>query len=280
VVVQVRSDELMQAFDYLDAGDTAAVVSLHLAAPKQEPVVVRNVAGLLRGFDPALKDQYVLVTAHYDHLGAAAGSNGDRVNNGANDNASGTAAIIELASAFSAMNPRPKRSILFLAFFGEEKGMLGSRYYTLHPLAPLRNTVANINLEVLGRTDDNEGRQVSKLSMTGYGYSDITTAFQIAGRLTGVEIPRREKDDAFFTKSDSFQFARIGIPAHTVAAVYLYPDYHRPGDEWQKLDYQNMAKITRMIGTAVRIVANRPNAPKWNQADPKAAPFIKAVKEH
>jgi hypothetical protein len=277
VAVQARSDALMRIYGALKPGDTEATVSLHISAPREESVTVRNVVGLLRGSDPTLKDEYLLVTAHYDHLGVNVNGSGDRINNGANDNASGTAAVIELASIFSATKSRPKRSILFLAFCGEEEGMLGSWHYTRHPVVPLRNTVADINLEGLGRTDDTEGPQISKLSLTGYGYSDVTRTFQIAGRLTGVSISLPEKTDLFFNRSDNFPFARSGIPAHTVSVGYMYPDYHRPGDEWQKLDYQNMAKITRTVAFAVQIVADSPNAPKWNQANPKAARFIKAA---
>jgi hypothetical protein len=279
VVVQLQSDELMDAYDALNAGDTPAVVSLYVAARKQEPVILRNVAGLLRGSDAQLKDEYVLVTAHYDHIGVAPRGEGDRIFNGADDNASGTAAVIELADALSTMNPRPKRSILFLAFFGEEKGLLGSRYYIRNPLVPLRNTVASINLEVLGRTDDTEGPQISKLSVTGHGYSEVADAFLVAGKLTGVEIPNRKQSDDFFRKSDNLPFAQVGIPAHTAAAVYLHPDIHSPRDEWLKLDYQNMAALTRTVACAVRMIADGPNAPKWNEANPKAAPFIKAAKE-
>ncbi|HVW85062.1 MAG TPA: M28 family peptidase, partial [Bryobacteraceae bacterium] len=131
-------------------------VSVHVSAPASKPALLENVAGVLRGSDRALSDQYVIVSAHYDHLGTSAG----QVYNGAHDNGSGTASVIEVASALATLHPRPKRSILFLAFFGEEEGLLGAYFYTRHPLVPLKSTVADINFEQMGRTDDQDGKKV------------------------------------------------------------------------------------------------------------------------
>ncbi len=125
-------------------------LTLHLAKPTVNEVSLRNVVGLLPGSDPLLRDQYVLLTAHYDHLGK--GPKG--IFNGANDNGSGTVSVIEIANALAALSPHPKRSILFMTFFGEEEGLLGSYYYAHTPLFPLAKTVADINLEQMGRTDD------------------------------------------------------------------------------------------------------------------------------
>jgi len=151
----IASKELM---DFLkDAKD--ARVTLHVEPMMERTAKVRNVAGVLRGSGAALRDTYVLLTAHYDHIGTRAKGD-DRIFNGANDDGSGTVSVLEIASQVAAMNPRPKRSIVFMTFFGEELGMVGSRYYARHPLVPLAKTVAQLNLEQLGRTDDNEGPQV------------------------------------------------------------------------------------------------------------------------
>ena len=135
----------------------AMTVTLHLAKPVLKGAVLRNVAGILKGSDPALRNQYVLLTAHYDHLGKS----NEGIYYGANDNASGTVSVIEIARALAVLHPHPKRSILFMALFGEEEGLLGSYYFTHHPLVPLRNTVANVNLEQMGRTDERTGREVA-----------------------------------------------------------------------------------------------------------------------
>src|SRR6185295_12174145 len=138
--------------------------TLKLPAPVEKPVKVRNVIGLLRGSDPVLKDTYVLVTAHYDHLGMQAGNSGDNIFNGANDDGSGTVSVIELAAALTTLKERPKRSLIFMTFFGEEKGLRGSRYYGRHPVFPIEQTVADMNLEQVGRTDSDEGPQVANAS--------------------------------------------------------------------------------------------------------------------
>ena len=135
--------------------------------------MVKNVVGVLRGSDPVLKDTYVLVTAHYDHVGMKPSGEGDRIFNGANDDASGTVSVIELAKAFASMKERPKRSIVFMTFFGEEKGLVGSRYYGAHPIFPIEKTVAGINIEQVGRTDDSEGPQVASVGVTGFDFSEV-----------------------------------------------------------------------------------------------------------
>ncbi len=145
-VIRVRRSEAA-AFLAASGGIT---VSVHLAKPMVTGIVLRNVAAILRGSDPMLRDRYVLLTAHYDHLGR----NSKGIFHGANDNGSGTVSVIEIARALAALNPHPKRSIIFMTVFGEEEGLLGSYYYAHHPLVPLKNTVANVNLEQMGRTDE------------------------------------------------------------------------------------------------------------------------------
>src|SRR5262245_4950744 len=145
------------------------------AAPASEKPVVRlrNVVGLLPGTDPVLKDTYIIVSGHYDHIGMKQTGEGDRINNGANDDGSGTVSVIELASALASLKQRPKRSIVFITWFGEEKGLVGSRYYGRHPIFPLERTVAMVNLEQVGRTDDREGPKVNSATLTGFDFTDL-----------------------------------------------------------------------------------------------------------
>ncbi|HOK47456.1 MAG TPA: efflux RND transporter permease subunit, partial [Bryobacteraceae bacterium] len=111
-------------------------------------------------------------------------------------------------------------------------------------------------------------------------YSEIGLIFAEAGKLTGVRVYKNEKkSDAFFARSDNQALADVGVPAHTFLVVYEFPDYHRPGDEWHKLDYANMAKVVRTAALGVLMIANNPEPPKWNEANPKAAPYLKAWKE-
>jgi hypothetical protein len=258
-------------------GPLEATVSAHIAAPGIEPVKLRNVVGVLRGSDPALRDSYVLVTAHYDHLGVRGTGPGDHIYNGANDDASGTASVIEIARGLASLPTRPKRTIVFVALFGEELGLLGSRHYAQHPVFPLARTVADLNLEQVGRTDDNTGPRVGILNATGFDYTDMTGVLAQAGREFGIQLLKDEQSsDAFFARSDNQAFADAGVPSHTLSVGYVFPDYHQPGDEWPKLDYENMAKVDRTVALGIYRIADTVDPPKWNAANPKTAPYIKA----
>jgi hypothetical protein len=265
---------------------TAAGISLDqnaggaAAGPQKTTVKLRNVAGILRGSDPVLKDTYVIVSAHYDHIGVRPTGEGDRINNGANDDGSGTVSVIELASALASLKPRPKRSIVFITWFGEEKGLVGSRYYGRHPLFPLEKTVAMVNLEQVGRTDDSEGPQVDSATLTGFDFTDLGPIFKAAGEKVGIRVYKHEKNsDAFFGRSDNQALADAGVPAHTLCVAFEYPDYHGVGDHWEKVDYNNMAKVDRMVALSLVTIADNPEAPKWNVANPKTAKYVQAWKQ-
>jgi hypothetical protein len=258
----------------LPAGETGARVSAHAAASDVSKVTLKNVAAVLRGSDPRLKNTYVIVSGHYDHVGIEGG----QIYNGANDDASGTSSMLALAEALARMPDRPKRSILFIAYFGEEKGLLGSRYYGAHPLFPLVQTVANFNLEQLGRTDDSEGQRVKRVFVTGFDYSNMIDWLVTAGRDTGVTFYKHETNsDSFFGRSDNQSLADAGVPAHTLGVAFIFPDYHQPGDHWEKIDYDNMALVTRAIGVGVMRLANSEKPVEWNTHNPKAANYVKAA---
>jgi hypothetical protein len=279
--IAINDARLTALYDSLKAGASAGTMTLHLPAAVPTAVRVRNVIGILRGSDPALRDTYVLVTAHYDHLGIKPdGKPGeDNIFNGANDDGSGTVSVIELASALSAMKSRPKRSLVFMTFYGEEKGLLGSRYYGRHPVFPIDKTVADINLEQVGRTDSSDGPETGTASMTGFDFSDVGTVFKAAGDLTGVKVYRHERySDPFFARSDNQALADQGVPAHTLCVAYIYPDYHRPGDHWDKIDYQNLARVDRTVALGLLMIADSSRAPQWNESNPQAAAYLKTWK--
>lgn len=240
---------------------------------------VRNVAAILRGSDSRLNNTWLLVSAHYDHIGTKGTGPEERIYNGANDDASGTSSMLALAEAFARLSERPKRSLLFIAYYGEEKGLLGSRYYAAHPLVPLARTEADLNLEHMGRTDDTEGPSLRRLSVTGFDYSDLTAWLKAAGQETGVTVYRHAKNsDPFFARSDNQALADAGVPAHTLVAAFIFPDYHQPGDHWEKLDYENMAAVTRTVAVALNRLANSDQAVEWNADNPKAAKYAAAAK--
>lgn len=273
--IAVTGDMLADAVE----GAAGAVVSVRLAVRPVKPVKLRNVVGVLRGSDPALRDTCVLLTAHYDHIGAKPGcTEGDCVFNGANDNASGTVSVIELANALAELDRRPRRSIVFAAFFGEERGFLGSTHYARHAVFPLAKTVANVNLEQLGRTDSDEGPRKANATFTGFNYSGVPAAFQAAGELTGVRVYNSSPSNTYFSQSDNIVFAAEGIPAHTVSVTYSFPDYHGLADDRDKIDYDNLARVNRMLALGILMLAENPVPPRWNQAEPQAAPYIRAWK--
>ncbi|MBY0504251.1 MAG: M20/M25/M40 family metallo-hydrolase [Bryobacteraceae bacterium] len=250
---------------------TEAKLTLNLAPALETPAKMRNVAALLEGED--LRDQAVLVSAHYDHLGLAT-SGPDTVYNGANDNASGVAGVLEVAAALAKLPAKPRRSVLFLTFFAEEKGLLGARHYTLHPLLPLAQTVANLNFEQLGRTDSSEGPNLDMVNLTGFDFSNLKDTLAAAGALTGVRLVKNEKSsDAFFGASDNQPFADRCVVAHTASVTYEFPDYHQLGDEWRKLDYDNMAKVVRMLGTGVLLLANQQTRPAYDAENSATANY-------
>ena len=265
------------SFGRAKPGPNEMTASAHIAAPTSTPVKLRNVIGVLRGSDPALRDTYVLVTAHYDHLGVRGTGPGDHIYNGANDDASGTSCVIEMAQALAALPTRPKRSIVFLTLFGEEIGLVGSRYYGSHPIFPLAKTIADLNLEQMGRTDDNTGPRVGIVNVTGYDYSSITPVLAKAGEEFGIRVEKDEQaSDPFFARSDNQALADAGVPAHTLSVGYVFPDYHQPGDEWPKIDYENMAKVDRTAALGVWRIADSADVPEWNAANPKTERYVKA----
>ncbi len=276
LVAAINDLSVAEAFDSTAAGERRARISLHVAERPSGERVLRNVAGLLRGSDPILGDSYVLLTAHYDGTGPRTPDSADRIWNAANDNASGTAAVIEVASALSSLREKPRRSILFLCYFGEEKGLLGSRHYASHPLVPVEKTIAAINLEQLGRTDATEGDQTGRASVTGYDYSEVGEILRLAGEQAGIEVYRSERfSDLYFAASDNILLARMGVPSHTLCVSYRYPDYHGAADHCDRMDFANMEKVVRAVALAILFLVQSDQVPLWNESNPRAEPYAR-----
>jgi hypothetical protein len=237
-------------------------VTLHLAQPAVKEVELRNVVGVLPGSDPALRDQYVMLSAHYDHLGKSP----QGIFHGANDNASGTVSVTEIANALATLHPRPRRSILFITFFGEEEGLLGSYYYAHSPLFPLANTVADVNLEQMGRTDDKSGKRVSEFAFTGPSWSSLAAIMSTGAKAEGIRIGQLPDADSYFARSDNYPFALRGMVAHTITVAAEFPDYHAPGDTWEKIDYVNMANVDRGVAAGILRLADESTPPRWSDA--------------
>jgi Zn-dependent M28 family amino/carboxypeptidase len=237
----------------------------------------QNVVAKLEGNDPALKDEYIVYTAHWDHLGVGPDVNGDRIYNGAKDNAIGVAGLLELARAFTKVSPAPKRSILFLSVTAEEQGLLGSQYYSVTPIYPLRKTLANINMDGLnvhGRTKD--------LTLIGYGASELDNYASAAAAEQGRVIrPDPETEKGFYYRSDHFNFAKQGVPAldpdegtdfvgkppeygTQVRDDYTEHDYHKPTDvvkpDWDLSGAADDLKVFFAVGYRV---AQADKYPEW-----------------
>jgi hypothetical protein len=225
-----------------------------------------NVVGMIPGGDPALRHEAVIVGAHYDHVGVGRAVDGDSIYNGADDDASGTVAVLEIARAL-ARGPAPKRTILFFLATGEEVGMLGTRWYLQHPVVALDSTAAGLFVEMIGRPDSLAGGP-GRAWLTGYERSTVGAMLARAG-LGLVPDPRPAQN--FFERSDNTPFARMGVPAHVISSFNLHGDYHRPGDEADRIDYEHMARVIRDAVDAVRLLADGPR-PQWNPGGRPAAP--------
>ncbi|WP_400192478.1 M28 family peptidase [Hymenobacter sp. B81] len=232
-----------------------------LNAPKKvEPFTTENVLGFLPGTDKA--DEIVVVSAHYDHIGIIGGE----VHNGADDDGSGTVSVLEMAQAFvqaAKEGHGPRRSLLFLTVTGEEKGLLGSEYYTDHPVFPLAQTVADLNIDMVGRTDkEHEGKEdyvyvIGSDKLSSELHSIVEKANQ---QYTQLNLDYRFNDpgdpNRFYYRSDHYNFAKHGIP---VAFFFngVHDDYHGPKDEVDKIEFGKLEKRARLVFYAAWELANR-----------------------
>ncbi len=234
--------------------------------PPEQRLRTANIAGMIRGSDPALRDQVVLVTAHYDHIGIGRAQDGDSIHNGADDDASGNIALIEMAKALRS-GPRPKRTILFMAITGEEVGGFGTRWYIANPLLPLAQTVVDLNVEMIAHADSIAGG-FGKAWLTGYERSTMGDLLADNGiPLT----PDMRLGQRFFERSDNVAFARIGIPAHSISSFNLATPYHNPKDEASTVDVAHMTQVIAATTKALRLLADGPR-PTWHPGGRPEAP--------
>ena len=232
-----------------------------------------NVIGILEGSDPQLKNEYVFFTSHMDHVGVAGGGQGceargaDSICNGADDDASGTTGIVMLAQAYTRLNPRPRRSLVFMTVSGEERGLWGSQYYSENPLLPLGQTVADINADMIGRYFDNRPGWRDTIAVIGKEHSTLGAT---ANRVTQEhpELRMQLVDDMwpnenFYFRSDHYNFARKGVP---ILFFFngTHPDYHRVSDTPDKIDAEKAARIVQMMFYVGLDVANTTERPQWN----------------
>ena len=217
-----------------------------------------NVIGLLKGSDPKLASEVIVVDAHYDHLGIGTPVAGDSIYNGADDDASGTVSVLSVAKAL-ASGRHPRRSILFVLTTGEEEGLLGTNWLLAHFPIPLDSVVANLETEMIGRPDSLAGGP-GKAWLTGYDRSTMG-AMLARAHIAIVGDPRPAQH--FFERSDNIAFAERGIPAHTLSSFNLHTDYHQPSDDLSRIDFAHMTAVINSAVRAVALLANGP-LPVWN----------------
>ena len=235
----------------------------------QKPVFAANVVGMIEGVDPDLRAEIVGIGSHLDHIGAR----GDVINNGADDDGSGTTGVLAVARAF-ALNPtKPRRSVLFMCFAGEEMGLIGSRYYTDNPIMPLENMVCLLQMDMVGRNEETQNDKPEDNVNTIHLIGSKRISMELhnitieANRHIGFEFEYDEED--VYTRSDHYNFARQGIPV-----VFFcdgeHPDYHQVTDHADKLDHAKMELITRLaywVGFSAADAKERPRAlgsqPGW-----------------
>ncbi|GAA4395926.1 M28 family metallopeptidase [Nibrella viscosa] len=247
---------------------TLKTMSLTLSERSETPFVSYNVAGVIEGSDPRLKNEYVILSAHFDHIGlkqyARVQTNStDSICNGAHDNAMGISALLYAARSYAAQPP--KRSVLFLAFTGEELGLLGSAYYVNHPLVPLKQSVYNLNCDVFGYNDTNS------ISILGQVRTDCDPEINTAAQALGLKrLDDKEPEQDYFNRSDNAPFAIAGIPAQNYAAGITKTDeevlryYHTVEDDPGSLDYPYVHKFCKAFAYTGRLIANRPGKPRWS----------------
>jgi hypothetical protein len=238
-----------------------------------------NVVGWIEGSDPNLKNEYVILSAHYDHVGTQEAAEGeDGVFNGARDNAIGLSAILQAADYFSE-NP-PKRSLLFIAFTGEEIGLLGSRYYSENPVLPLKDAIFNLNTDGAGYNDTS---RITIMGINRVGVLDIFNASAAAVGLRAEGDPAPEQN--LFDRSDNVNFAKLGIPAPTFSPGFSAFDeeinryYHKVSDNPETLNFNYLEKYATAYVLTAQSIANLSERPKWREGDKYEEAYNKLINQ-
>jgi hypothetical protein len=257
----VKLEEVRRAAQPVARDLSGVTARVELKETVTDSLDAPNTIGILEGSDPALRNEYLVYSAHMDHVGITRGRP-DSVNNGADDNASGTAGVIELAEAFSRPGARPKRSIVFLTVSGEEKGLWGSRWFSEHPTVPLERLVANINIDMIGRN------WADTIVAIGKEHSDLGATLERVNaehpELRMVAIDDRWPEERFYFRSDHYNFARKGVPA-IFFFNGVHEDYHAVTDSPDKINSEKESRILRLLYYFGREVGDAPERPKWNE---------------
>jgi hypothetical protein len=250
--------ELSQdAFDALRQMPEGAMV--HFEAPSSETKgSTWNVLGILRGSDPSLQHAAILFSAHLDHLGIGTPVNGDNIYNGADDDASGTAAVLEIARVLG-RGTRPLRTVIFALFGSEEMGEVGATYFSEHPPVPLKEIAVNLEFEMIGRPDP--AVKDDALWLTGWERSNLGPVLAAHGAQL-VRDPHPSEN--FFARSDNFVLAKKSVVAQTISSYGLHPDYHKPSDDLAHLDFKHMNAVIASLLAPVEWLANSSFRPQWN----------------
>jgi hypothetical protein len=240
--------------------DAPFTATIDMPAPQAVEIPLRNPIGILPG--ATRPEEFVLVSAHYDHLGIGTPVNGDSIYNGADDDASGTTAVVVLAEALAKSGPRPARSIAFICFSGEEKGLRGSRAFAEDPPIALENVVANVNIEMIGRprADDRMAAWITGADLSDFAEIAGPALMRAEVRLVGFEMA-----DRLFDRSDNASLARKGVVAHSISAGTPHRDYHQPSDEVDKIDLQHMTAVIAGLAEVVLEFAQRDERPAYNE---------------
>ena len=239
-----------------DSGYIQDVITQRVVRGETVPWHTRNVIGLIHGRDPKLQKQVILLTAHFDHLGIGPDVDGDNIYNGADDDASGCVAILQLARALTATHL--KRTVMFVFFGSEETHGQGADYFLEHPPIPLADMIANLEFEMIGRPDP--AVQPGELWLTGFERSNLGRALAKHGARL---VPDPHPEKHFFQRSDNYALAKKGIVAHTVSSFGLHADYHRPSDDVAHIDFDHMEQAIHSMLEPVKWLANSDFKPVW-----------------
>jgi len=245
------------AFKELQGVADGTTVNFEGALAPAETSYTWNVVGVLPGRDAKLAKEAVLLSAHMDHIGVGTGQTGDQIYNGADDDASGVVAVLELARSLGT-GVRPKRTVYFVLFGSEEKGGYGAQYFLAHPPVALTQMVANLEFEMIGRPDPKVAADA--LWLTGYERSNLGAELARQGaRLVQDPHP----DQNFFQRSDNYALARRGVVAHTVSSFGLHPEYHQPADDIAHIDFAHMTRAINSMVRPVHWLVNSNFIPAW-----------------
>ncbi|HZH91892.1 MAG TPA: M20/M25/M40 family metallo-hydrolase [Pyrinomonadaceae bacterium] len=247
-----------EAFKELQAVADGTQINLAGTLAPAETSYTWNVVGVLPGADAKLSGEAVLLSAHMDHIGVGTGQTGDQIYNGADDDASGVVAVLELARALAGVRARPKRTVYFVLFGSEEKGGHGARYFLSRPPLPLAQMVANLQFEMIGRPDPKVATDT--LWLTGYERSNLGAELARQGARL---VPDPHPAENFFQRSDNYALARRGVVAHTVSSFGLHPEYHQPSDDIAHINFPHMTRAINSMVAPVRWLVNSNFTPAW-----------------